>query len=164
MKRQIGSFLRVVAVTLGVLGAAVLGGSSASAQGDGTIPGASPKSSAEANAAAILAFMLMPNPEHIDGAQQGAIEPAACSPGTFPTRDGYCVPSGVNYCGGGRYCQSGHCMADGRCCAYTSHLTADGYCIPSGVNYCGGGRWCQTNTFCACGGTRCVPLGVVPRC
>lgn len=37
-----------------------------------------------------------------------------CPSGTYGTTDGYCIPVGFpDYCGGGKYCVTGHC--DSRC-------------------------------------------------
>lgn len=93
-----------------------------------------------------------PQPAQEDGARPAR----GCPSGMLAMRDGYCIPSGVTYCGGGRYCRSGACMANGSCCPNTMWKTSDGHCIPYSANHCGGGRYCSANAACMPNGTCCA--------
>lgn len=80
-----------------------------------------------------------------------AIVPAAakCGPGTSRTADGYCIPGGSVYCGGGHVCDAGEkCVSGGKC-------------EPLNAVDCGGGHYCPPGMQCALGGTKCVARGTV---
>jgi hypothetical protein len=85
----------------------------------------------------------------------------ACPAGTTPTKDGYCISAGQNYCGGGMACSSGmNCLSGGRCMyangCFPGDIDIGDKCIPSGSVQCSPTTYCNPGEYCidanTCGG------------
>jgi tetratricopeptide (TPR) repeat protein len=67
-----------------------------------------------------------------------------CRPGYVVTNDGYCIPRGDVYCGGGTSCNAGSiCIAGNRCLSRESPRVC-----PNGRNYCDPGFICSNQNTC----------------
>ncbi len=103
-----------------------------------------------------------PPPTNASSAPPPAPPKPACPPGTTPTKDGYCLSAGQNYCGGGMACSNGlTCRnATGRCFyangCYPDEVRFPNSCAPPGAVDCGDGKHCQPGEYCKgdgnCGG------------
>ncbi len=143
-------FARFLGVFLAAAAAVVLAGATALSAG-GPPPAEQCGTGGPVAASPIAALMAMLSaPDEVRPQSRGEAEPAqwrgGCAAGMLPTGDGYCIPRGADYCGGGRHCMNGACLPGGRgCCPFGSHWrTTDGYCVPRNAAYCGGGRYCTS--------------------
>jgi hypothetical protein len=93
----------------------------------------------------------------------------ACPAGTTPTKDGYCIGAGQNYCGGGMACSDGmECLTKGqsagRCspangCLANEFSIGNGNCANNGSVVCPGGRTtCPAGAQCSADGQQCFGL------
>ncbi|MFI5001217.1 MAG: hypothetical protein ACHQK9_15175 [Reyranellales bacterium] len=95
-----------------------------------------------------------PQPQQQATAQPPTPAPPLCPGGMKPTKDGYCIGAGQNYCSGGMVCGDGmECYPGGRCfwashCFPNEKHAGQGYCIPISDTECGEGNSCPPGTYC----------------
>ncbi len=90
-----------------------------------------------AGAAALLTVNFAPGVMEVANAQ-------SCRPGYVVTNDGYCIPRGDVYCGGGTSCDAGSiCIGNNRCLSRESPRVCS-----NGKNYCDPGFICSNQNTC----------------